>query len=387
MSVIGEGKYAKYIVKGKHTSHEILGRKSGKTQGVQLFSFDDHDEAPFYTEAFVFIKGDEYAVQAGNQIEYPPTSWIGQIQARTGLKWFLYPHVHPFLERYHVMSLDPDDVENLGGTMQVWVNDANRVPELAENAELYELKKPCIMVLPENMRHGPLNFVDMKRTFFFLLVAESKAYRRVSNWRPGEDHLYPPSIDYVTGDGAEKWRPKPQSEAVKNKREYAHLYKELDPYSWMPAPRLHKGKSRIIHHATWKDHPQVRSRVECHLITGGGIGFGCGDNEQFPPCPMKNSAWSTLAFYSTDPDLPGLGGKVEVWIGEGANAEKYIVDETVTFIIPPATVHYPIYVHECTRPFVMATIIDEPLFGGKFVDVYPPGFQYQVPDKRPPKDK
>ena len=85
---------------------------------------------------------------------------------------------------------------------------------------------------------------------------------------------------------------------------------------------------------------------------------------------------------STEPDEPDLGGKVEFWLGEGDQAEKYIIDKTTTVIIPPNTVHYPIYVHECKRPFVIASIMDEPLFGGRFVDVYPPGFEYKFESKK-----
>ena len=88
-----------------------------------------------------------------------------------------------------------------------------------------------------------------------------------------------------------------------------------------------------------------------------------------------------MSFFSTEPDDPGLGGTVEFWMGEGKEAEKYVIDKTTTVLIPPNTVHYPIYVHECKRPFVICSIMDEPLFGGKFIDVYPPDFKYKVQTK------
>ena len=375
-------KYEKYFVKGYRTSHDIKGRQSKKNQGLQLLSYDIHDECPLYFEAFLFRGGDNYATQCGGGIEYPPESFFGQLQMRTGIKWYLYPHVHPFLERYHLMSIDPEDPYNLGGTMEVWVNDRNRKPWDPYNYELFELSKPCVLILPENYIHGPLRWKDMKRDFLFLLISEeSNKYQKVSNWEPGTDHLYPPYIDYVVGDGADKWVPKPWPPEKKNKREFAYLYVEQDVDSFYKLPSTHKGKAHYIHHATWKDSPLIRSRVECILVYGDGIGFGNGDNHGFPPCPIKTSVWSVMSFFSTEADEPYLGGKVEFWIGEGDQAEKYIIEETGSFIIPPNTVYFPIYVHECKRPFVISWIMKEPLFGGRFVDVYPPGFEHVVTSK------
>ena len=247
---------------------------------------------------------------------------------------------------------------------------------------MYSLSKPCVFILPENYRHGPLNWRDQERDWLFLLIAENNAYRKVSEWKPGTDHLYPPSVDYVTGDGADKWVPKPQAPERKNKREFAHLYIEQDVDSFYKLPSTHNGKAHIIHHATWKDSPLIRHCVECILIYGDDIGFGNGNNHGFPPCPIKTSEWSTMSFLSTEPDEPDLGGKVEFWLGEGDQAEKYIVEETTTVLIPPNTVHYPIYVHECKRPFVIASVMNEPLFGGRFVDVYPPGFEHKFESKK-----
>jgi len=371
-------KYEKYFIKGWNTSHDIKGRQTGQVQGLQLLTYDTCDFAPFYFEAFLYRANDNYAVQNGGVIEYPNESFFGQIQKRTGMKWYLYPHVHPFLEKYHCMSIDPNDPYNLGGTMDVWINDWGRVPYKPEDSEMYSLTKPCMFILPENYIHGPLRWRNMKRDWMFLLLGENNnAYRKVSPWKPGTDHLYPPSVDYVVGDGADKWVPRAQTHNEKSKREFAHLYVEQDVDSFYKLPSTHKGKAHIIHHATWKDSPLNHQRVECILIYGDGIGFGNGHNHGFPPCPIKTSEWSTMSFFSTYPDEPGLGGQVEFWIGEGEEAEKYIINETTTVVIPPNTVYYPIYIHECKRPFVMCSIMNEPLFGGRFVDVYPPEFKYK----------
>jgi hypothetical protein len=210
-----------------------------------------------------------------------------------------------------------------------------------------------------------------------VLVAESKAYSRTSNWQVGTDHKYPPSIERIVGDGAEKWTPRPLTERQKNKNEFGHLYKELDASKFWRAPFSHQGRSRIIHHATWNDLRQVKKRIDCHLITGAGISFGCGDDRQFPPVPMKTSVWSTMSFFTTTPHLGNrLGGKVEFWIGEGEDAEKYIIDQTTTVLLPPDTTYYPVHILECDQPFVMCHIMDEGLFAGKWVEKFPPDFKH-----------
>ena len=374
-------KYEKYLIEGWGTSHDIKGRQTGKLEGVQLLTYDVHDEAPFYFECFLYRAKDNYTVQNGGQIEYPAENFFGQLQRRTGIKWYLYPHVHPFLEKYHCMSIDPKDPYTLGGTYNVWINDDKR-PEDPARAEMYSLTKPCVFILPENYRHGPLIHLDQKRDWMFVLLGENNnAYRKVSAWEWGKDHLFPPSLETIVGDGADKWVPKPQTPEQKAKREYAHLYVEQDVKKFYKLPSTHNGKAHIIHHATWKDSPMLHQRIECILVYGSGIGFGNGNNHGFPPCPIKTSKWSTMSFFSTEPDDPGLGGTVEFWMGEGKEAEKYMIDKTTTVLIPPNTVHYPIYVHECKRPFVMCSIMDEPLFGGKFIDVYPPDFKYKVATK------
>lgn len=365
-----ERKYDKWIVQPEDAGDYAF-EAAKKNIQVQVLSYDSHEEVPFYFEALIFHAGEETAFAIGDEITYPASSWIGKQQRRTGLRYFLYPHEHPFQETFHLMSLDPKDPGNLGGTMDVWVGEG-------ENAELFSLNKPSILVLPEGVRHNPMIFKDMKRSFFFLLVAENKAYARASRWEEGSDHKYPPSIPEIIGDGADKWEPKPLTDWQRNKNEFGHLYKELDVKSFLRAPFSHRGRSTPIHHATWNTHHNIRKRVDCQLITGAGISFGCGDNRQFPPVPIKTSVWSTMSFFTTTPELgTNLNGKVEFWIGEGEDAEKYVFDKTTTVIIPPNTTYYPVHILECNKPFVMCSIIDEPLFAGRWIEKFPPEFKHR----------
>lgn len=70
-AVATERKYEKYFVKGAHTSHDIKGRQVKTDQGVQLLTYDTHDDCPFYFEAFVYYANDNYAVQAAARSNIP----------------------------------------------------------------------------------------------------------------------------------------------------------------------------------------------------------------------------------------------------------------------------------------------------------------------------
>jgi hypothetical protein len=154
-----QGKYAKYFVHPPEGDQYVFEAGMTKKAEVQVVSYNEHPEAPYYFEAYLFQAGDEYSVAIGDELHYPENTWIGKQQRRTGLRYFLYPHVHPFQEVYHFMSIDPNDTAHLGGTMDVWVGEG-------EDAEKFSISKPSILALPEGVRHAPLVLKDMKRSSY-----------------------------------------------------------------------------------------------------------------------------------------------------------------------------------------------------------------------------
>jgi len=358
-----DSKYGKYIVPKKANSYGDFEKKTE----VQVFSFNAHDEAPHYFESFLMQEDMPTVAGNGNEMLYnPEDTWLGKVTKYTGLKYFAYPHIHPFTEIFYFISLDPDNPDSLGGEIDLWIGEG-------AEAEKYTLTKPTVIHMESNIKHLPIRHHGGKMPFLQLIVANTKEYSRVSSHRNPQ---YPNGIDFV--ENSPRWKPEPLTPEQEAKRDFAHLVHELDPKKdFLRPPRAHKGKSRTVMHYTWMNHPDIRQRVDVTLVTGGDIAFGNGDFDIFPPLPNKSSVPATLSFLSLDPHTDDLGATVELWMGEGAEAEKHIITKTTTVIIPPATVAYPIYVRDDFRhPFLISWILEAPLFGGKLIEEFPPDFEH-----------
>jgi hypothetical protein len=62
-------------------------------------------------------------------------------------------------------------------------------------------------------------------------------------------------------------------------------------------------------------------------------------------------------FLSSGPhDTLNLGGEVELWLGEGNEAEKYIITKATGAWIPAGLMHNPHYFRRVDRPFLMVII-------------------------------
>ena len=73
-------------------------------------------------------------------------------------------------------------------------------------------------------------------------------------------------------------------------------------------------------------------------------------------------------------DPKDFGRTVEFWIGEGAEAEKFIINKPTTILVLKNTVHFPAYVTDGYKSFMMLTVTDMPLWGAKWVKKLPPDF-------------
>ena len=107
------------------------------------------------------------------------------------------------------------------------------------------------------------------------------------------------------------------------------------------------------------------------LIYKAGAGYGCGDamEETLPDgtkrvwqtTPHTHKLPETFIFTGTDPKNPrDLGGEVEVWLGEGEAAEKYVITKTTAIFIPAGVVHSPVWVNRVDRPFIFMAVLNDP---------------------------
>jgi len=87
-------------------------------------------------------------------------------------------------------------------------------------------------------------------------------------------------------------------------------------------------------------------------IPGSLPGFKFGKERKGPPTQHSHDNFDELfLFFGTDPmDNTRLGGEVEMWLGNGANAEKYIAREPTAKWVPRGVAHNPWIVTKVNNP-------------------------------------
>jgi hypothetical protein len=156
-----------------------------------------------------------------------------------------------------------------------------------------------------------------------------------------------------------------------DKRKYAQYVtpirrgKEFEDLAW-------EGKISVPP-SRWdkKCFPATTHWIEFFYIyaPGGGMGLPStlGLKIDGKPHPSKGTGGMThpfdefVMFFGTDPANPdALGGEVEYWLGEGKEAEKYIIDKPTCIFVPAGVVHCPLLVTKVEKPFINLVIADTP---------------------------
>ena len=84
----------------------------------------------------------------------------------------------------------------------------------------------------------------------------------------------------------------------------------------------------------------------------------------------------TYIFCGTNPDDPeDLGGEIELWLGIGKNAEKFIITKSTAVLMPPGLAAHPLIFRRVDRPIVKIVIYDNPIYSIIPVGINPPDFK------------
>lgn len=75
------------------------------------------------------------------------------------------PHVHDFDEYLLFMSFDPDDTENLGGEVELWMEEEKHI-----------FTKTTLVFIPRGFYHCPLYIRKVDRPFGFIAIANTPKY-------------------------------------------------------------------------------------------------------------------------------------------------------------------------------------------------------------------
>lgn len=125
--------------------------------------------------------------------------------------------------------------------------------------------------------------------------------------------------------------------------------------------------------------------IQCTTV-GSGSGFGtemvdAQTGEKLGQWPHAHATDEIYMLIGTDPDnVFDLGGTFEIWIGEGEDAEKYLIDKPTVIHIPAGVVHMPWVIREVHRPFIKIAMPFGPLMNDayKAVGKLPP--EIEEPD-------
>jgi hypothetical protein len=107
-----------------------------------------------------------------------------------------------------------------------------------------------------------------------------------------------------------------------------------------------------------KTFPGFPLQVSCQLMLESDCGWGLGHEIESPYGPItdfphshdKDEVWLLLG---TNPDdNKDLGGEIEFWMGEGDEAEKYLITQPSAVLVPAGVVHCPVVYRNIRRPII-----------------------------------
>jgi hypothetical protein len=139
--------------------------------------------------------------------------------------------------------------------------------------------------------------------------------------------------------------------------------------------------------------PETPMWFEFWLVYKPGPGPGCGDSmekgkepfklkmpdgtqKEVKDLPHTHPYDEMFCFLPTDPrNVDDLGGEVEYWLGEGKEAEKFIITKPSVVFVPKNTVHCPFYYRKVSRPFSVVIIDNSAEVKSEGNYPLPPGFK------------
>ena len=283
----------------------------------------------------------------------------------------LGPHSHPNTEYFIFYATDPEHPDTINGTTEFWLG-------AGEDAEPYLITKPTVVCVPPNVPHLPEIYRGFTGANAQTVVFES------SLWAISNDH----DVDALLSPKLRITPIEQPADLTQFTRKYQDCITEQDLRN-APFYPSHQGKSQPILQFDIQNNPHATKYIEANLISGADIGFGCGDMIQYQDYTIRSQphihdSVETYIFIPANPDLKDdLGATVEFWIGEGAQAKRLIINKPTVLLVPPNTVHLPLYVQELRSPFILLNMIDNPIWNVFYTNQYPPEFEHKIePDLR-----
>jgi hypothetical protein len=375
-------KYDKYFTEVNPIEFMNLYKVDALSDECYHYDYRDHEECPH------FIEGHVRDVPAAAETGGAPKYMLGKKRQQFPIDPRIYyyygyravpkpsfpmTNIYPWSVSY--LSTDPNHLDDIGGTFCGWVGEG-------KTAELHKIDRPTTCIHPLDTPGGPGYAEELHGPGMLLVVADSPLAASV----PARRNL-PPGFENCQD---EKWVPPKVKPMPKGSGKYGKCFSEID-VKGLPVYSSFRDKVARVMFYDASYNPNAPHSIDCHLIYEAGVGFGLGrektlplwpdgqsdENSSYEPfLPHKHPFYQTFSFIGTDlSQFPDLGGTVEFWMGEGDEAEQHLITKSTTILVPKNTVHLPMYVREVHRPFVVATVLDAPIWAGLFTNKFPAGFK------------
>lgn len=215
------------------------------------------------------------------------------------------PHVHDVDEILAFIGTDSRNPRNLGGEVELWLDD-----------ELHVLKDSCLVFVPAGLKHCPVKLKRVDKPMWFMTLAPMSKYTRK------EESLNPSA--------------KPKGELKYSKYIITEMKKEFPP----PPPNLPFSVPKMTR-ILYLDSEILEGAfyMECVWFEEGtGLGG---------PPPHTHDFDEILGFIGSDPKNPrDLNGEVELWIDD----EPYILRNSCFVFIPKGVKHCPLTFKRIDKP-------------------------------------
>ena len=285
------------------------------------------------------------------------------------------PHKHVADEYYLFVGTDPDvnNWRDLGGTCELWLGDG-------QDMQRFDITTPSVARIPAGTYHMPFWVKNLRRNFLMITLPQTTILEDTC------DAPVPAGIDYP--DWAVELYKKngmeiPEDAGTYNPEEhtkFTHLVNECYvPEMWAD---VGVGSIPVMQWDTSCD-PMAPFRIEFVPLgvndqsAGFGTPFLRPTGEIGYQLPHKHVCDEYYVFIGTDPDnWEDLGAELELWLGEGEDAQKFMLDKTCVVRIPAGTYHLPYRVHNCRRNFIMLAIPMAPILHDQSDGKLSPDIEY-----------
>ena len=342
------GKYAKYVNNLRLWTEVVRPSYRGKMSDFSLM-FDEkvYPNAPFWVETF-----HAFAPGIGVGVPGEPPSFIEGKEFTKYMDGMQHQH-DDFDELFLFFGSNPHDNTALGGELEFWLGSG-------ENAQKFIARTPTAEWAPRGVAHNPHLFTKVNNPNLPIIEVVIALTRKYSiDFNKSHDFPVPPAFSF---------------EKVGQEQPGKGLYTGLVNNLPLATDRIlpfHRGRVAVPSLMFDKNVYPAPVWVEIYHIYAGGSGVGIPALEAgLPPNPPgaenmdltkgfghAHNFDELFLFIGTDPhDTLNLGGEVETWLGEGEEAEKFVLTKASSVFVPAGVVHNPQYYRRVDRPYLMVVI-------------------------------